>query len=505
MARSAPRPRRNLEHRRALLIGLALLCCYAYFYYLGGSWNVKSRYSQVLALAENHTLAIDEFAAEHGDQAYYRGHYYSDKLLGPSLVAVPVYLAARPVVSLVAGGPARTRLYALPVVNFITDAIPSALLGALLYLFLANLGLAPALRVWLTVAYGLGTLALPYSTALFGHQLAAVCVAGAFMLLWRQKRDLSAGREGEWRAPRAAAAGALLGLGAICDFTTLFLALFIGLYALWVASGRGSGAPVGAGTLVRRAAPFVLVALIPVAIQLGANWSSFGGPLSFPHLHHTEASFRARHTHGLLGVHLPQLFPLYQLTFGSWRGLFYGSPVLLLALPGFFLLGKRWRAEAIIIAVAWLGLLLMSAGYQNWTSGSIYGPRYQIAAIPLLILAVAAAAAKWPAVLKGLTVVSAAFMLIVTAHTPLIAESVRDPLSVALGGFARGELLQPNLGMLLGLPGLASLLPLIVIVAALLFAVSRLREEAPRPAARPRKAKRGLSPDSPRSGRVAGR
>ncbi len=481
MARSAPKPRRNLEHRRALLIGLALLCCYAYFYYLGGSWNVKSRYSQVLALAENHTLAIDEFAAEHGDQAYYNGHYYSDKLLGPSLVAVPVYLAVRPVVSLVAGSPARTRLFALPVVNLITNAIPSALLGALLYLFLANLGLTPALRVWLTLAYGLGTLAFPYSTALFGHQLAAVCLAGAFMLLWQQK--------GEWRAPRAAAAGALLGLGAICDFPTLFLALFIGLYALWVASGRGSRAPVGAGALVRRAAPFVLVALIPVAIQLGANWSSFGSPLSFPHLHHAEASFRLRHTHGLLGVRLPQLFPLYHLTFGSWRGLLYGSPLLLLALPGFFLLAKRWRAEAILIAAAWLGVLLMSAGYENWTAGSVYGPRYQIAAIPLLMLAVAAAAAQWPKVLKALTVISVAFMLVVTAHTPLVAENLRDPLSAALGGLARGELLQPNLGMMLGLPGLTSLLPLIVVVVALLSAVSRLREEEPRPAAPPRKAK----------------
>jgi hypothetical protein len=84
-------------------------------------------------------------------------------------------------------------------------------------------------------------------------------------------------------------------------------------------------------------------------------------------------------------------------------------------------------------------------------------------------------------VLTALAVISAAFMFIVTAHTPLVAESVRDPLSAALGGFARGELLQPNVGMLFGLPGLASLVPLIVIVAALLFAVSRLREEAPRP------------------------
>ena len=452
------------------MLGLALLLCYSYFYYLGGNWNVGSRYAQIMALAEGHTLRIDTHRNLSGDEAYYQGHYYSDKLVGPSLVAVPIYLLARPLAGLTESRSGLVAMRALQITNVVTNALPTALLAALLYLFLAEFGLAPALRVWLTLGFGLGTLVFPYATALFGHNLGAVCITGAFLLLWKQKA--------EWRLGRGIAAGALIGLGAICDFTTLFLAAFLGRYALWVASGRGSGAPVPVGRLLTRIAPVVVLAAIPVALQLGANWWSFGSPLTFPHVYHIQASFRARHARGMLGVHLPELVPLWQLTFGGHRGLFHGSPMLLLALPGSFLLGKRWKAEAVLLAAAWVGVVLMSSGYENWEAGSAYGPRYQIAAIPLLMLAVACAAERWPFVLKSLTVVSIAFMFIVTAHTPTVAESLPIPLASAIGAFSAGALEQPNLGSAMGLNGLLSLVPLLIVEAGLLLWLRRLQPAA---------------------------
>ncbi|MCJ7821521.1 MAG: hypothetical protein MUQ26_00305, partial [Armatimonadetes bacterium] len=155
-----------MERRRAWLIGLALLCCYGYFFYLGGNWNVESRSAQIWALAEHGSLVIDDYPGlpeSGGDAARYEGHYYSDKLIGPSLAAVPVYWVARRVLS--AGGmPLRSAVYwALRITNVFANAVPSALLGALLYLVLAELGLAAGLRMWLVFAYGFGTLALPYS------------------------------------------------------------------------------------------------------------------------------------------------------------------------------------------------------------------------------------------------------------------------------------------------------------------------------------------------------
>lgn len=474
----------SLERRRAWLVGLALLCCYGFFFYRGGNWNVEARNAQIVAIADDHTLAIDPYHHWTGDEAYYRGHYYSDKLIGPSLVAAPIYWLSRRTISLWIDQPRQSLMLALRVANLLTNALPSALIGALLYLFLAELTISPALRVWLALGYGLGTLALPYSTALFGHQLGAVCVAGSFMLLWHQRR--------QWRLGRGLAAGALVGLGAVSDFTTLLIAAFLAVYALWVATGRPAGEPVRLAVFARRIAPFAALALLPLAGQLAANWAIFGGPFTFPHVHHVQASFQARHTRGMLGVHLPRLYPLYQLTVGPWRGLFYSSPLLLLALPGFFLLGRRWRAETILIAAAWLGVLLMHSGYENWTAGSSFGPRYQIPAIPLLMLPVAVAAKRWAFICKALALISVAFTVAVTAQSPFVDEAIRNPLAVALANFSAGNLLHGNLGLLMGLRGLWSLFPLAVVEAGVLYALAGLSEPdspaAPTPRRRPRPA-----------------
>jgi len=464
MAKTAPQTNQAVEIRRVRLLGLALLLCYAYFFYLGGNWNVESRHAQIYALAERGTLVIDTYPflpPGGGDAAKFEGHYYSDKLLGPSLVAVPFYLPVRHLLTAAGIDERRAVYFALRLTNLITNAFPSALLGGALYLFLAHLGLSAQLRVWLALAYGLGTLALPYSTLLFGHQLAAVAIGFAFMLLWLQRA--------EWSSRRALVAGALLGFAAISDVMGLFLAFILAVYAVSMAAQHRSGA----GAIARRIAPAAVVALGIFSIQLIANWSSFGSPFTFPHIYHAQAAFRARHTAGLFGLHLPQLYPLYQLTVGPWRGLFYGSPVLLLALPGLVLLGRTRRAEAIAIAASYLAVLLIHSGYENWTTGSAYGPRYQIVTLPLLIIALAPAAQRWPFIFKTLALISIAFTAIVTVTAPLIPEDLRNPLANALAQFAAGNLQHANLGSLLGLPGLTSLVPLAIIVASLVLALRR--------------------------------
>ena len=465
MNKSAPRSEYALERRRAFLIGLALFCCYAYFFYLGGNWNIESHYAQIFALAERGTLVIDNYPflpPGGGDAARYQGHYYSDKLIGPSLVAAPVYVLVRRALS-AAGLPFRTAVYlSLRATNVVANALPSALLVALLYLFLAELGLDPRLRAWLAFTYGLGTLAFPYSTVFFGHQLAAVSIAFAFMLLWRQRE--------EWSNRRALAAGAFAGFAAISDAMGIFVAIFLGVYAIWLSAQQRNGA----GMVARRIIPFAVIALAIFAIQLTANWVSFGNPLTFPHIYHTQEAFRARHRAGFFGLHAPQLYPLYQLTVGPWRGLFYGSPVLLLAFPGLYLLGRTRRAEALLIGAAYLWVVLLNSGYENWTTGSAYGPRYQIVTLPLLIIAAAPSAQKWPHVFRILALVSIAFTAIVTAQTPFLPEDLHNPLANALQQFAQGNLLQGNLGMVMGLQGIGSLYPLALIEAVLLFLL-RLR------------------------------
>ena len=82
------------ECRAAILLAGVLAFSYAYFYQAGG-WNQNSRFALVRAILERHTLQIDAYQLHTGDRAIWRGHYYSDKAPGASLLAVAPVEAAR--------------------------------------------------------------------------------------------------------------------------------------------------------------------------------------------------------------------------------------------------------------------------------------------------------------------------------------------------------------------------------------------------------------------------
>src|SRR5262249_28833652 len=57
---------------------LLLFASYAYFYQAGG-WNQNSRFNLVRAIVNDHSLLVDPYHRSTGDQAFFDGHYYSDK------------------------------------------------------------------------------------------------------------------------------------------------------------------------------------------------------------------------------------------------------------------------------------------------------------------------------------------------------------------------------------------------------------------------------------------
>ena len=159
----------SLERRIALLLGIILFVSYAYFFQ-GGGWNPNSRLDLTRALAEQHTLAIDDYVGNTGDWAYFNGHYYAAKAPGFSLLAVPVWIATGILL------PSTTTLDARAWwTNVFVNALPASLLGVCLFVTLGWLGVSSIhARVGATLAYGLGTLAFPYATAFYAHQPAAV-------------------------------------------------------------------------------------------------------------------------------------------------------------------------------------------------------------------------------------------------------------------------------------------------------------------------------------------
>src|ERR1700686_3469053 len=69
------------DRQSAVVLGVALLISYAYFYQAGG-WNQNSRFDLVRALTEHRTLRIDGYDQNTGDKAVVNGHVYSDKAPG---------------------------------------------------------------------------------------------------------------------------------------------------------------------------------------------------------------------------------------------------------------------------------------------------------------------------------------------------------------------------------------------------------------------------------------
>ena len=439
-----------LRRRVSLPLFALVFGTYAYFYQAGG-WNQNSRFDLTRAVVEQHTLSIDAFQENTGDKAQRDGHWYTDKAPGLSLLAVPAYAVVHALhPGAVVAGSYFATVFAV--------GLPSALAALALFALGRAFGLSASWSAAATVAYALGTLALPYSTIFYGHQLAAALGLIAFALVRMR------------RAP--ALAGLLLGVAVCVDYTSAILVMAILGYAVAWLGARG--------------AAWVVLGGIPAGLALGAyQWAAFGNPLALPYDFVLQEH---RRMGWFMGIAAPDPRVIGALLVGRYRGLFYGSPWLALGAPGLVVLARRgFRAEAITCGAIVLAYLLLNAGLVDWHGGWAMGPRYLIPAIPYLAVGAMGLVIGWPegsvarraiAWIGGAAAaVSIALMLMGTAVRPDVPLTIARPFTqFVIPSFWHGRVARSNhaidgegvsgmqaawnLGHLLGLERLATLLPL---------------------------------------------
>ncbi|HEY7410878.1 MAG TPA: hypothetical protein VII13_09065 [Vicinamibacteria bacterium] len=441
---------------RAALFALAL-GSYAYFYQ-AGSWNANTRFDLVRAVVERQTLRIDAYAENTGDRSRRGGHEYSDKAPGIALLSLPAYAVAYAV-----KGEQREMDRFQGVASWLCQvtavSLPSAFAAVALFAVLQGIGLGAPAAAALTVAYALGTLAFPYSTLLYGHQTATAFVLVAFA-------RVVGGRAGF-------AAGALLAGAVVVDYTAAVPAAVVGGYAL----ARG-GARLG-----RLAAG----AAIPVIVLAAYHTAAFGHPLALPYGFSIQ---QPRHRGVFMGLGAPDPRVLYYILVDEYRGLFYGAPWLLLAVPGLVLLLRDplHRGVGLVSGTVAVFYLWLAASLSDWHGGWAMGPRHLVPALPYLALGVGAvftrARPRWRRVAAAGAALGAAWsvalMLIGTSVKPEVPRSIEQPWQgFLLPAFAEGRLAQNtqsidmytgrnrtarqawNVGEALGLTGRATLLPLL--------------------------------------------
>jgi hypothetical protein len=461
-------------HRRSYVaVFLIVLLCSVYFLPRWADWNQNSRFDLVVAVVDDHTLQIDRYVANTGDYALYEGHYYSDKAPGIALLGLPVYSAFRHLVSpalmprldaltrspgaldstLDPNGtgiqPEKLRFYAgMAVTDLMVGALPAAGLAVLFFWMVGRLG-GDRREQWVaTLMYTLATPAFAYANSLVGHQTSAGLLFAAFVVLFGVRQTTISRR---WLF----LAGLLLGFALITEYPTGLIVVVLGLYALFVLPDR-----------VQVGVRLALGAVPPLLALVVHDMAAFGTPLPVGYLH--SALWVDVHQIGFVSLTYPHVNALVGLTFGVYRGLFFLSPYLLLAVVGFGVLWRRrqWRAEVLVLAAAPLVYLLFNSSSAMWDGGFGVGPRYLVASLPFLAIAAGAGlVSAWRTAAVRPVLIPIVVWSFFAVWTETIGGQVwpdysPNPLfDFSLPKLVAGDVAR-NVGMLTGLGGWASLLPL---------------------------------------------
>jgi hypothetical protein len=321
------------------------------------------------------------------------GRCYSRYGLGQPLIAMPLYLLAKGINTLLPGTD-----YAALVFLFVPrlNQIITAVTCVLLFSFAIRLYRSARLGVGLALAYGLGTMAWPYAKFYFSDPLSALCLLAAayFLFVFREQGKLK----------QLVLAGGFLGYAFLTKLSSVVVLPFLLAYSLPICSGvrsfrstmskatpsrwRLSISPIPKDSQIavyrisswRRLVAFLAPAASLLVVAFLYNYYAFGHP--FTGGYHEE------------GWSTPLYLGLYGLLLSSGKSLLLFVPLTFVAPLALVALYKAGHKEEAVLFTAIFGTyLLLHAGWWSWYGGWSWGPRFLVPTLPFLILPLGA---LWP-------------------------------------------------------------------------------------------------------------
>jgi hypothetical protein len=297
------------------------------------------------------------------------GHMYSVKDVAPSIAAVPMVWLAH----LLGVSPIRAAL--------MSSIIVTALTAGLLYHTVIVWGYGRRTAILGALAYGLTTMAWPYTKVLFTQPLAAFgLLAATWGIIWARGRD-------RWWAAfigglgLGIAGGSSAGLWIAGPACVLYLVPW-GL----LIQRRGTMPPVElaraptAGPVLQKSLLSVMAFLAGAGLcllALGAyNAVRFGSP--FRTGYHAMGALQFTWLYLVVGS-IGQLVSLP-------RGVIWYAPSVLLVIPGLMLGWRDHRREHLLLIGQMAPAFLLFSGYVVWWGGLAWGPRLLVALMPPLTL-----------------------------------------------------------------------------------------------------------------------
>jgi hypothetical protein len=297
----------------------------------------------------------------------------------------------------------------------------SALTGALLARTLHASGLSRATAVGIAIVYAVGTPVF-FRAEYLNHNLIVGHVGLlAFLLVWDPAR----------RPPtplRAAGAGLLAGVAALCDFTGF---LVLGVLGLYVWTRAGDGAATGR---TRLTASFAAAAVPSLLALLAYQQIAFGNP-ALPSQHYMPPT--APTAHGYRGIDWPSLELIWMNFFDPRFGLFVSCPLLALGLAAPVVRSvpvRMPRREMLFgLGLVWLFVAFCSANQYSRLQYTT-GVRYLVPIVPVLLLLALQVIQAFPPRVRGwllaLTIAHGWWLAISRQPLPLVADDLRRGLQL---------------------------------------------------------------------------
>jgi hypothetical protein len=224
-----------------------------------------------------------------------------------------------------------------------------------------------------------------------------------------------------------------------------------------------------------RLIPFLILGAIPpAAVVMGYNYAAYHNPLTTGY--GCSDKYWAGECKGIGGFTLPPAGSAIRgMSVSFDRGLFFLSPFLVLAFPGYVLWFIRSRSELTTLAVCLVipvVFFVTIACYWGWNGGQVVGPRYLMELVPFLALPIIFVLDRMRGIVSRLPI----YMLILASFLNVWIETLggrafptgptHDPLrNYSFPNLAHGQV-PLNLGTFLGLNGKSSLVPLAVVLLA---------------------------------------
>jgi hypothetical protein len=457
----------QIDRRATWVLFVGTLLVYAYFFG-GQGYNQNAQFDAIRAVVERGTFEITAYADPGGPLTFtgdvYRvnGRIFSNKPPGMALIGAPVYAVIAGVeralsIDLNDLRAVRFNAYALTV---LLSGLPGAWVVALLYRHLCENRFDPAVSALAAAGFAFGSLLFPYASVLMSHNLLAACLFAAWV--WISRPTLSAGR--------AALTGLLVGLGVLTFLPVAPIAALFAAYLVW-------------RRLTPHAAAFCIGPALAVVVMLAYNAYYYGSLFETGARIGGEQYFEP---HLLLGYFdMPDPRRLLWITVHPYRGLLYCCPVFALCLLALINPDRAWLRRNIVPALIVALFILFYTSFNGWAGGFSVGPRYAIPALPFLFLFAVPAIARFRTIALLLIALSTLNMLAVTAYNVMVPGVSKggplagdDPVAecykrLTMNWVARNSE-SFNLGMLIGIKGILSALPALLLVGGTFLLVLRL-------------------------------